>query len=102
MFTLRETLTAPSAKQANSQLYNRCYATFKTETPLPHRRAGSSTPPYLTLIEERLQDIALLMRVCFGDDSQATIRADEAGAALQRLKWELERTKLRAMTAGQI
>jgi Trm5-related predicted tRNA methylase len=48
----------------------------------------------LTLVEERLQDIAILMRVCYGDDSQAVIRADETAAALQRLKWELERTKV--------
>jgi Trm5-related predicted tRNA methylase len=54
----------------------------------------------LTLVEERLQDIALLMRVCYGDNSQPTIRADETTAALQRLKWELERTKLRAIAAG--
>ena len=49
----------------------------------------------LTLIEERLQDITILMRVCCGEDSQAFVRADETAAALQRLKWELERTKLR-------
>jgi len=54
----------------------------------------------LTFIEERLQDIALLMRVSYGDNSQPTIRAEETAAALQRLKWELERTKLRAMAAG--
>jgi Trm5-related predicted tRNA methylase len=48
----------------------------------------------LTLVEERLQDIAILMRVCYGEDSQAVIRADETAAALQRLKWELERTKV--------
>jgi len=47
----------------------------------------------LTLIEEKLQDISILMRVCYGDDSQATIRADETAAALQRLKWELERAE---------
>jgi hypothetical protein len=54
----------------------------------------------LTLVEERLQDIAILMRVCYGEDSQAVIRADETTAALQRLKWELERTKLRTQAAG--
>jgi hypothetical protein len=54
----------------------------------------------LTLIEERLQDIAVLMRVCYGGDSQPAIRADETAAALQRLKWELERTKLKAQAAG--
>ncbi|MBZ5595592.1 MAG: hypothetical protein LAP39_25410 [Acidobacteriia bacterium] len=54
----------------------------------------------LTLVEERLQDIAILMRVCYGEDSQAVIRADETAAALQRLKWELERTKLRQHAAA--
>jgi Trm5-related predicted tRNA methylase len=54
----------------------------------------------LTLVEERLQDIAILMRVCYGEDSQAVIRADETSAALQRLKWELERTKVREQAAS--
>jgi len=54
----------------------------------------------LTLIEERLQDIAILMRVCYGEDSQAVIRADETAAALQRLKWALERTNVRALAAS--
>jgi len=54
----------------------------------------------LTLVEERLQDIVVLMRISYGDDSQAVIRADETAAALQRLKWELERTKLRTQAAS--
>ena len=54
----------------------------------------------LTLVEERLQDIAILMRVCYGEDSQAVIRVDETAAALQRLNWELERTKLPTQAAG--
>jgi hypothetical protein len=54
----------------------------------------------LTLVEERLQDIAILMRVCYGEDSQVVIRADETAAALQRLKWALERTQVRAQAAG--
>ena len=49
----------------------------------------------LTLIEERLQDIAILMRICYGEDSQTVIRADEISAALQRLKWALETTNVR-------
>ena len=48
----------------------------------------------LSLVEERLRDIAILMRVCYGDESQAVIRADETAASLQRLKWELERSKV--------
>ena len=54
----------------------------------------------LTLVEERLQDIAILMRVCYGEENQAVIRADETAAALQRLKWELERAKVREQAAG--
>jgi Trm5-related predicted tRNA methylase len=54
----------------------------------------------LTLVEERLQDIAILMRVSYGEDSQAVIRADETAAALQRLKWELERMQVRRQAAG--
>jgi hypothetical protein len=54
----------------------------------------------LTLVEERLQDIAILMRVSYGDESQPVIRADEIAAALQRLKWELERTKVPRHTAA--
>jgi|SRR5216684_2989431 hypothetical protein len=54
----------------------------------------------LTLVEERLQDIAILMRVSYVEDSQAVIRADETAASLQRLKWALERTKLRKQAAG--
>jgi Trm5-related predicted tRNA methylase len=48
----------------------------------------------LLLVEERLRDIAILMRVCYGEESQAVIRADETAASLQRLKWELERTRV--------
>jgi Trm5-related predicted tRNA methylase len=54
----------------------------------------------LALVEERLQDIAILMRISYGDDSQAVIRADETSGALQRLKWEFERTQVRALAAG--
>jgi hypothetical protein len=51
-------------------------------------------------VEERLQDIAILMRAYYGEDSQAVIRADETAGALQRLKWALERTNVRAQAAG--
>jgi hypothetical protein len=54
----------------------------------------------LTLVEDRLQDIAILMRVCHGEGSQAFARAEETTAALQRLKWELERTTLLKQAAG--
>lgn len=54
----------------------------------------------LTLIEEKLQDISILMRVCYGDDSAAAIRADETAAALQRLKWELERMQQKQHAAA--
>jgi hypothetical protein len=45
----------------------------------------------LKLIQERVQAIDVLMHACYGDESQAAVRADEVDAALQRLKWELER-----------
>jgi hypothetical protein len=54
----------------------------------------------LALMEERMHNIAVLMHACHGDESQAAIRADEVDAALQRLKWELERMKAKAQTAG--
>jgi len=54
----------------------------------------------LTLIEEKLQDICVLMHAYHGDDSQPAIRADETAAALQRLKWELERVDQKEHAAG--
>jgi len=54
----------------------------------------------LTLVEERLQDIAVLMRVCYGEDSQPAIRADEAAGALLCLKRELERWKTAGAAGG--
>jgi hypothetical protein len=56
----------------------------------------------LTLVEEKLQDICVLMHACQGDDSQAAIRADETAAALQRLKWELERVLQTEHVAGAV
>ena len=50
----------------------------------------------LALVEDRLQDIAILIRVRYGDDSQPAIRADETTGAFQRLKWALDRTELRS------
>ena len=54
----------------------------------------------IAYVEERLRDISILMRVCHGDDSQVAIRADETAAALQRLKWELERAQQKRQAAG--
>jgi len=54
----------------------------------------------LTLIDEKLQDICVLMHACHGDDSRVAIRADEAAAALQRLKWELERIRQKEHAAA--
>jgi len=54
----------------------------------------------LALVEERLQNIAVLMHACYGDENQAAIRADEIDGALQRLKWELERMQQKAQTAS--
>ena len=73
--------------------------TLRDSRPLTNEQAVQLRHD-LTLIEERLQDIAVLMRVCYGEDSQPVIRADETAAALQRLKWALERTSVRALAAG--
>jgi hypothetical protein len=54
----------------------------------------------LAYIEERLQAIALLMRACFGEGAQPDIRAGEVAGALQRLKWELDRTELKKRAAA--
>ncbi len=37
----------------------------------------------LALVEERLQNIAVLMHACYGDESEAAIGADEVAGALQ-------------------
>lgn len=54
----------------------------------------------LFFIEERLQQVALLMHACYGDESQAATRADEVEAALQRLKWQLERMQPKTQAAA--
>jgi hypothetical protein len=54
----------------------------------------------LALVEERLQDMAILMRICYGEDSQPAIRADETAGAFLRLKWALERAKTAGVSAG--
>lgn len=54
----------------------------------------------LALIEERLDGIVVLMRACYGDQSQAAIRAEETAGALQRLKWQLERVQEKTQSAG--
>ena len=54
----------------------------------------------LALVEERLQNIGILMHACYGDESQAAVRADEVDGAFQRLKWELSRMQPKARTAA--
>jgi len=44
-------------------------------------------------VKECLQEIAALMRACFGDTSQLFVRAEECSAAVQRFEWELERIR---------
>jgi Trm5-related predicted tRNA methylase len=73
--------------------------TSKDVRPLTHDQTVQLRRD-LALVEERLQDIAILMRICYGEESQAVIRADETAAALQRLKRELERAKVRPQAAG--
>jgi hypothetical protein len=44
-------------------------------------------------VGDTLEAIIVLMRASFGEESQPAIRAEESASALQRLKWELERTE---------
>ncbi len=44
-------------------------------------------------IKARLAEMATLMRACFGDADQVTVRAEEVCAAVERFEWELERTR---------
>ena len=53
----------------------------------------------LTKVDDRLQEIIILMRATYGEASQPVIRAEETAAALQRLKWMLERTQQRRQAA---
>ena len=74
--------------------------------PLPMERHPFTTDQRkqldedLACVEERLEAIAVLMCACHGDDSPPAIRAGEASAALQRLKWELERTEQKKQSAA--
>jgi hypothetical protein len=54
----------------------------------------------LAAIEALLQSITVLMCACYGAESQPAVRAEEAAASLQRLKWELERMRQGKGTAG--
>jgi hypothetical protein len=54
----------------------------------------------LAAVEELLQAIGILMRACYSEDSQVTIRADEMLCALQRFNWELERVQVKTSAAG--
>ena len=54
----------------------------------------------LACFEERLEATAVLMCACYDDDSPPAIRAGEVAAALQRLKWELERTEEKKQAAA--
>ena len=42
-------------------------------------------------VEDKLNGIVGLMRAAYGEESQPAIRAEEVWAALQRLRWQLER-----------
>jgi hypothetical protein len=48
----------------------------------------------LASVQEKLEDILTLIRACYGDADDVRIRAEESAAALQRLKWALERERL--------
>ena len=47
----------------------------------------------LTGVQEKVEDILTLIRACYGDADEVRIRAEESAAALQRLKWALERER---------
>ena len=42
-------------------------------------------------IQEKMDDILTLIRACYADTEEVRVRAEESAAALQRLKWALER-----------
>src|SRR5947208_15558812 len=44
-------------------------------------------------IQEKLEDILTLIRACYDDTGDVRVRAEESAAALQRLKWALERDR---------
>ena len=44
-------------------------------------------------IQEKLDDILTLIRACYADTEDVRVRAEESAAALQRLKWALERER---------
>jgi hypothetical protein len=54
----------------------------------------------VSAVEEKLRTIAIVMRACYGEDSQVVVRADEILGALQSFKWELERVQQKASAAG--
>jgi uncharacterized coiled-coil DUF342 family protein len=45
----------------------------------------------LAEVRGRLENIISFVQACFGEESNALIRAEEARNALQRLEWALER-----------
>jgi hypothetical protein len=45
----------------------------------------------LAEVQGKLDEILTLIRACYGDTVEVRVRAEESAAALQRLKWALER-----------
>ena len=45
----------------------------------------------LVELREKLAEVVSLVRVCYGENKEAFVRAEETAAALQRLEWVLER-----------
>ena len=52
-------------------------------------------------IEEKLRNIAALIRACHGENSPLAIRADETLGALQRFNWELGRVQERTSASAK-
>ena len=49
---------------------------------------------------ENLENIAILLRACNGETDMTVIRAEEAGGAVQRLVWAVERRQAKRKQAG--
>lgn len=80
----------------------------KTESENPGEQRHPLTPEQreethseIAQIKARLGEMATLMRACFGDAAQVTVRAEEACAAIERFEWELERAQQKARSADE-
>jgi hypothetical protein len=54
----------------------------------------------LAQIMENLKNVLVQLRACYGEEDPPVFRAEEAGAAVQRLIWALERQSQAATGGG--